>query len=45
MADDCNRLQLHVSASNRPTSGCTSNEKGWGLYNIQCNFRQKLHFY
>ena len=30
--------QLHVSASNRPSSGCTSKEKGWGLYNIQCDF-------
>ena len=30
--------QLHVSASYRPSSGCTSNEKGWGLYNIQCDF-------
>jgi len=30
--------QLHVSASNRPSSGCKSNEKGWGLYNIQFNF-------
>jgi len=30
--------QLHVSASNRPSSGCTSKEKGSGLYNIQCDF-------
>jgi transcription initiation factor IIF auxiliary subunit len=30
--------QLHVSASNRPSSGCTFKEKGWGLYNIQCDF-------
>ena len=30
--------QLHVSASNRSSSGCTSEENGWGLYNIQCNF-------
>jgi len=29
--------QLHVSASNSPSSGCTSNEKGWELYNIKCN--------
>jgi hypothetical protein len=29
--------QLHVSASNRPLSGCTHKEKGWGLYNIQCD--------
>ena len=28
--------QLHVSASNRPSSGCTPREKGWGLYNIYC---------
>jgi len=26
--DDGNSYQLHVSASNRPSSGCTSNEKG-----------------
>jgi len=38
IADDGNSKQLHVSASNRSSSGCTSNEKGWGLYNIQCNF-------
>jgi hypothetical protein len=30
--------QLHVLASNRPSSGCTSNEKALGLYNIQCDF-------
>ena len=38
IADDCNSYQLHVSASNRPSSGCTSNENVWGLYNIQFNF-------
>ena len=27
--------QLHVSASNRPSTGCTFKEKGGGLYNIQ----------
>jgi hypothetical protein len=26
--------QLHVSASNMPSSGCTSEDKGWGLYDI-----------
>ena len=30
--------QLHVSASNRPSSGCTFKEKGRGLYNIKCDF-------
>jgi hypothetical protein len=28
IADDGNSKQLHVSASNRLSSGCTSNEKG-----------------
>jgi len=39
--------QLHVSASNRPSSRCTYKEKGWGLYNIQYTmwpqkFRRKV---
>ena len=38
IADDGNSQQLHVSASDRLSSVCTSNEKGWGLCNIQCNF-------
>ena len=33
-----NAKQLLVSSSNRPSSGCTSNEKSWWLYNIQCDF-------
>ena len=30
--------QLHVSVSNRPSSGSTFKEKGCGPYNIQCDF-------
>ena len=26
--------QLHVSAPNRPSSGCTPNEKGCTIYNV-----------
>ena len=37
--------QLHVSASNGPLSGCTSKEKGWGLYNIQCDFYLMMRLY
>jgi hypothetical protein len=36
--------QLHFSASNRPSSDCTSKEKGRGRYNIQCDFYPMTRF-
>ena len=36
IADDSKSQQLHVSASNRPSSGCTSKENSWEA--VQCNF-------
>jgi len=39
-------LSLHVSASNRPSSGCTSNEKGLGgctIYNVTSVTEVKLY--